>query len=404
MAGRLGSSRAPRPSSTSSNAGSTEVPPGAARPRISLTASTASTSASTASSSQAPAAIAARSSSPPRSQAVGDGRAPRSAVAQPSPSFSSRPPPPCPTDSPASSAYAASRSRAFFESLVGTTHVDHHVEVAALAGAAEMRDALASQPDLGVRLGPGLDLDLFAALDRRDADPRPEGGLGDRDRSVVVELGALPRQRRMRRDVDGDVQAARRTAPRPDLALVREADLVPLVDPGRDRDADRALAFRASVAVTRVARRLDDLALTAAARTGADVDHLAEHRLSGSSAPRREPLHCGQVIGSVPGLAPFPPHVSQRCRTVNSISFSVPLTASSKRDAQVVAQVGARPERSAPREPRPRRPATEEGVEDVREAAEPSNPAAPPAPPPSDDRPARTCRSATGARGSDRTW
>ena len=48
--------------------------------------------------------------------------------------------------------------------------------------------------------------------------------------SVVVELGALPRQRRMRLDVDHDVQAARWTAARPDLALVREPDLVTLVD------------------------------------------------------------------------------------------------------------------------------------------------------------------------------
>src|SRR6476659_5534800 len=54
-AGLAGSMRAPRPSSTSSNAGSTVVPPLATRPRISLTASTASRSTSTESSSQAPA-------------------------------------------------------------------------------------------------------------------------------------------------------------------------------------------------------------------------------------------------------------------------------------------------------------------------------------------------------------
>jgi hypothetical protein len=41
------------------------------------------------------------------------------------------------------------------------------------------------------------------------------------------------------------------------------------------------------------------------------------------------PLHCGQVMGSVPGLAPLPPHVSQRDRTGNSISFCVPRIASS---------------------------------------------------------------------------
>src|SRR2546426_1705094 len=54
MDGLFGSTRAPTPSSTSSNAGSTLVPPGATRPMISDTASTASTSASTDSSSHAP--------------------------------------------------------------------------------------------------------------------------------------------------------------------------------------------------------------------------------------------------------------------------------------------------------------------------------------------------------------
>ena len=137
------------------------------------------------------------------------------------------------------------------------------MEVAALARPAEVRHALAAQPDLGVGLGPGLDLDLFLALDRRDRDPRPERGLGDRDLGLVEELGPLARQRRVRQDVDRDVQAARRPAARPDLALVREADLVALVDAGRDRHPQRALALGPAVAVARLARRLDDLALAA---------------------------------------------------------------------------------------------------------------------------------------------
>src|SRR4029077_10299867 len=132
--------------------------------------------------------------------------------------------------------------------------VDHHVEVAALTGSPQLRNTLAPQADLRVRLGPGLDLDLFAALDGRDRDPRPERGLGDRDLGVVVQLGPLAFQRRVGQDVDGDVQAARRTAARPDLALVRQADLVTLVDPGRDRHAQRSLALGAAVAVARLAR------------------------------------------------------------------------------------------------------------------------------------------------------
>ena len=126
-----------------------------------------------------------------------------------------------------------------------------------------MRDALASKPDLGLGLGARLDLDLLLAVDRRHHDLRAEGRLGDGDLGLVVELGAFARQRRVRPDVDGDVQAARRSATRPGLALVREADLVALVDAGRDRDAQRPLALGPAVAVARLAGRLDDLALAA---------------------------------------------------------------------------------------------------------------------------------------------
>ena len=44
------------------------------------------------------------------------------------------------------------------------------------------------------------------------------------------------------------------------------------------------------------------------------------------TSPR--PLHCGQVVGDVPGLAPLPLHVSHVSSTRNSISFSVPVIAS----------------------------------------------------------------------------
>ena len=40
------------------------------------------------------------------------------------------------------------------------------------------------------------------------------------------------------------------------------------------------------------------------------------------------PLHCGHCVALVPAFAPVPPQVSQRPRTGNSISFSVPRTAS----------------------------------------------------------------------------
>ena len=205
MAGRVGSTRAPRPSSTRSNAGSTVVPPLATRPRISLTVSTASRSASTASSSQTPAGSATT------------GRASRAARhrrrSRPTPS---RTPP---------AARAAS-----CDSLFGHDDVDQHVQVAARA-APEMRHALAAQPDLGVGLGARLDLDLLVAVDRRDGDLRPERRLGDRDRGLVVELRPVALEARMRASTCTATYRLPGGPPRgPDLALVGQPDLVALVD------------------------------------------------------------------------------------------------------------------------------------------------------------------------------
>ena len=73
IAGRAKSTRAASPSSTSSKAGSTLVPPGAARDRISDTASTASWSAATDSSSQVPGVAAAAARSMPVERIGGRG-------------------------------------------------------------------------------------------------------------------------------------------------------------------------------------------------------------------------------------------------------------------------------------------------------------------------------------------
>ena len=142
-----------------------------------------------------------------------------------------------------------------------------------------------------------------------------------------------------------------------------------LVDARRDRDPQRALALGPALAVARLARRLDDLPLAVAAGARRDVDHLAEHRLAD-----RPDLALAVALralgrGACPALAPVPSHVSQRPRTGNSISFSVPLTAS----ANVIRMSYRRSEpvcgRAARRLAASRRPA-EEGIEDVGEAAE----------------------------------
>jgi hypothetical protein len=236
-----------------------------------------------------------------------------------------------------------------------------------------MRDPLAAQPDLGVGLGAGLDLDLLVAVDGRDLESRPEGRLGDGDRGFVVQLRAVPLQRGMGRDVDGDIQRSGRPATRPDLALVGQPDLVALVDAGRDRHPEAALALRPTVAFARLARGLDDLALTPAARTGLDVDHLAEHRLADAAdlaaalaLRARRGLRVGLGTGAGTGLAaPQDPELDLLVGASDRLLEG---------DPQVVAQIRARL-RPAPTGRTAGRPA-EERIEDVAEAAEPLEPRA----------------------------
>ena len=86
------------------------------------------------------------------------------------------------------------------------------------------------------------------------------------------------------------------------------------------------------------------------------------------TSPR--PLHCGQVIGSLPALAPLPWHVSHALEDGELDLLLGALDRLLERDPQVVAQVGAGLRSAAPRRGGPGA-ATEERVEDVGEAAEP---------------------------------
>ena len=160
------------------------------------------------------------------------------------------------------------------------------------------------------------------------SDARAERRLADRDGQLVVELRVLAPQLGVRRHVDHHVEVAGRPAARPGLALAGEADLVAVIDAGGDRHAERPLALDPPVAPARTARLLDD------APGPRQRGHAVTLTIWPSIVERTErcspvPLHCGHVIGSVPGSAPVPEHVSHRVYAVNSMSFSAPWIASS---------------------------------------------------------------------------
>src|SRR5664280_1587947 len=252
--------------------------------------------------------------------------------------------------------------------LRGNPDVHDDVEVAARAGPAQMRRPATAQPDLRAGLRPGLDLHVLLAVRGRHADGRPQRRLGDRQREIVEELGALALERRVRRDVDRHVEAAGRAAPRADLALRGEADLVAVVDARGHADAEPLRALTAAVAAARLAGRLDDFALAAASGARHDVDHLAQHRLAhvadlaaalalGAGDRRRAGLRAGSRAGVA---------------AIEDRELDLLLGAPDRLlegDPQVVPEVGADDRAPAPGAPAPGGRPAEERVEEVRESA-----------------------------------
>ncbi len=163
------------------------------------------------------------------------------------------------------------------------------------------------------------------------------------------------------------VQRARRAASDADLALVRQPDLVALVDARRDRHAERPLALRPALAVARLARVRDELALALALRTGGDVDHLAEHRPAG----RPDLAAATAVVAGDRLRARLGARASARLAPTVDRELDLlvgPADGLLERDPDVVTKVGTGRRVTAPRPSRRR--SAEERVEDVAERAE----------------------------------
>ena len=136
--------------------------PRPSRPRISLTASTASTSASTLRASQRIGSAAASRSAEEVAQPLAQARA---ALGQ--------------DRRPADLAQLLEELALALRQLGRDDHRDEDVQVAA-AGAAQAGHAAAAEPDLLPALRPGGHLDLLRALDRSDATPWRRGRPGRR--------------------------------------------------------------------------------------------------------------------------------------------------------------------------------------------------------------------------------
>jgi len=151
-----------------------------------------------------------------------------------------------------------------------------------------------------------------------------------------------------------------------------------LIDPGGDRDPKASLALRPAVTLAGGTWGLDDLAITMTTRTGADIDHLAEHRLS-DAADFASTL----ALRAGDGLRAFlRPAAGTGLAALQDPEFDFLVRALDgllKGQAQVVAQIRPGLGSATPGRPAGGRRAAEEGIEDVAEATEPLEPGASPA-------------------------
>ena len=141
-----------------------------------------------------------------------------------------------------------------------------------------------------------------------------------------------------------------------------------LVDAGRDRYPQLLASFRPPFAMTRRAGVLDDPALALAARAGADVDHLAEHRLADrADLTATLALRTGRGLRAVlrpgPGAGRAPVEDRELDLGLEAVDRLL------ERQTEVVAQVAA-DRRASVAGPRPGAGAAEERIEDVPEARE----------------------------------
>src|SRR5262249_20311639 len=149
--------------------------------------------------------------------------------------------------------------------LRGHVHA-HACQQVALAAALEPRRAAALDAEQLPVGRAGRDLELDAALGRRDLDRRAERGLVEVDGNLEHEVVAAPLVELRRLDPRDDVEVACGRAAVAGLALPLELDLRAVLHAGGDADREPLRPPLAAGSPAGRARRLDDRPHPAATR------------------------------------------------------------------------------------------------------------------------------------------
>ena len=174
----------------------------------------------------------------------------------------------------------------------------------------------------GLRARRHLELEL--AGERRDRRGRPERGVGHRQPQRRVQVVAVADEARVGPHAHDDERVAALAAAEAGVALAADADLLAVVDPGRDVDLE--LAPCDDGGRRRGSRRTAARAPRppAAVRARPLLDELAEDVLRDAAGRTRRRRTSGTPRDAVPGSAPVAPQRSQGTATSTGTRDSDP--------------------------------------------------------------------------------
>ena len=253
--------------------------------------------------------------------------------------------------------------------LARRLHFDPHDQIAAPAPL-EDGHPRAAQPQLAARLGAGGDAQLMLlAVEPGQHDRAAERRRGEADRRARVERGALTLEDRVARDVQEDVEVARRRAAHPGLALPAQPHAGAFVHPRWDVDGERLGLVDPSLAPAAGAGIGDHLARAVAAGAGALDDeeallraHLA-HAAAGAAGAR------GRARPRAGAAADVATH-----RDIDGDLGRFAVERVFQADFHVIAQIGAALRRWAAATAAPAHEFAEDILEDIAERAEIARP------------------------------